>query len=73
MVSHIFWIIGTDFTTLNRWFNSEDMHGTLMPRASSIEAAVSDGVQVTLRSKAFKSASKLKAIRCQYQNPNVDS
>jgi hypothetical protein len=51
VVSHIFWIIGTDFTTLNRWFNSEDMHGTLMPRASSIEAAVSDGVQVTLRSK----------------------
>jgi hypothetical protein len=43
------------------------MHGTLMPRASSIDAAKSDGVQVTLRSKTFNSASKLKAIRHQYQ------
>ena len=57
-----------DFIINLRWFNSEDLHGTLMPRKSSMETAISDGVQVTLRSKSHSSAVKLKAVRQQYED-----
>ena len=51
----------------NRCFPTDELHATLMPRESSFEEAISDGLQVTLRSKTFAAAAKLKAIRGQYQ------
>jgi hypothetical protein len=33
-----------------------------------METAISDGVQVTLRSKGYSSAAKRKAIRRQYED-----
>jgi hypothetical protein len=58
-----------------RWFNANHVHGTIMPRQSSINAPVSDymahaasnGSHKTVRNKDTRKAAKQKNVRVGYE------
>jgi hypothetical protein len=55
---------------MNRSFKSEEDHAIVMPRRSSVQSsvypAVSDGVQLTLRSRDYNMALRCIQIRSTY-------
>jgi hypothetical protein len=66
------WIMYNYYT---RWFNANHVHGTIMPRQSSIDASnkvaqavsTSDGIHKTVRRKDLKAASDQMRMRVGHE------
>ena len=66
-----------DYTNLFlRWFDARDIHGSVMPSASTMQSIKqkdiqgSVGIHMTIRQKDFNKALKLNEVREAYSNRN---
>lgn len=49
-----------------RFFNPRDIHGTVLPRESSRDFAISRGIHTTIRSKEVAKALEFETVRSTY-------